>query len=127
MLGFFYSCRSKTNRHSTPMSDATAPLAAFLRVDKLGKVVMDVQLIPNTAKTQVDGLYGEPGKLALRVRLNAPPVDGKANEALIKWLAGELGISRTSIELVRGKTSRRKQLKLSAEVAAKADWQKLMP
>lgn len=109
------------------MSDATAPLAAFLRADKHGNVVMEVQLIPNAAKTHVGGLYGEPGQLALKVRLNAPPVDGKANEALIKWLTGQLGISRTSIELVRGKTSRRKQFKLSVETAAKADWRKLMP
>lgn len=109
-----------------PMPDTTAPLAAFLRVDKHGDVVMEVQLIPNASKTQVDGLHGEPGQLALRVRLNAPPVDGKANEALIKWLARELGISRTSIELVRGQTSRRKQFKLPADAAARADWQKLM-
>lgn len=82
-------------------------------------------MIPNAAKTQVDGLYGEGGQLALKIRLHAPPVDGKANEALIKWLAGQLGISKTSIELIRGKTSKRKQLKLSPEAAAKADWKNL--
>ena len=82
-------------------------------------------MIPNAARTQIDGLYGEGDQLALKIRLHAPPVDGKANEALIKWLAGQLGISRASVELIRGKKSRRKQLKLSPEAAAKADWQNL--
>jgi hypothetical protein len=50
MLGFFYSCRSKTNPQPMPMPDTTAPLAAFLRIDKLGDVVMEVQLIPNASK-----------------------------------------------------------------------------
>jgi uncharacterized protein (TIGR00251 family) len=108
------------------MPDTTAHLPTFLRIDKHGHVIMDVQLIPNAAKTQVDGLFGERGQLVLKVRLNAPPVDGKANDALIKWLTAQLGIPRTSIEVMRGKTSRRKRLKLSAEAAAKADWHKLI-
>ncbi|MES2942254.1 MAG: DUF167 domain-containing protein [Pseudomonadota bacterium] len=97
------------------------------RSDKNGDLILDVQVIPNAAKTQVDGLYEDGTRLALKIRLHAPPVDGKANEALLKWLAAQLGIPRKSIELIRGKTSKRKQLKLSAETAAKADWDKLAP
>ena len=81
--------------------------------------------MPNAAKTAADGLYGELGQQALKVRLNAPPVDGKANEALVRWLADALGIPKNSLEVVRGKTARRKQLKLSPETAAKADWNQL--
>lgn len=118
MPGFFCSFR--------PVRDTDLlPQTPYKRSDKNGDIILDVQVIPNAAKTQVDGLYGEGDQLALKIRLHAPPVDGKANEALIKWLAGQLGISKTSIELIRGKTSKRKQLKLSPEAAAKADWKKL--
>lgn len=119
MLGFFYG-RLRSMTTSNP--DPTMP---FVRTDRHGDVAIDIQVVPNAAKTQVDGLYGEQDPIALKVRLNAPPVDGKANEALLKWLAGQLGIPRKSLEVVRGQTSRRKQLRLSAEAAARADWHQL--
>ncbi len=100
----------------------------FVRADKSGGVIIDIQVMPNANKTQVDGLYGEDGvasPVALKLRLKAPPVEGKANEALIKWLASQLDIARNSLELVRGQTSRRKQIRLSAETAATATWQRL--
>lgn len=98
----------------------------FLRMDKHGDVILDIQVMPNAPKTVVYGLYGEPGQQALKVRLNAPPVDGKANNALLRWLADMLGIPRHSLEMVRGMTARRKHLKLASETAAKADWTQLM-
>lgn len=100
----------------------------FVHTDKSGHVIIDIQVMPNANKTQVDGLYGEgdPARpVALKLRLKAPPVDGKANEALIRWLASQLGMARNSLELVRGQTSRRKQIRLSAEAAATANWQQL--
>jgi uncharacterized protein (TIGR00251 family) len=45
---------------------------------------------------------------SLRVRVAAPPVDGKANDALLRLLARELGITPNSVRLVSGHTSRRK-------------------
>jgi uncharacterized protein (TIGR00251 family) len=104
----------------------TIPPIPFLRLDKHGDVLMDVHVIPNAGTTRIDGLYGEAGQSALRVRLNALSVEGKANEALIKWLAGQLGIPRKGMEVVRGKTSRQKQIKLSAELASQASWQNLL-
>ncbi len=101
-----------------------APLP-FVRAGRHGDVILDIQVIPNAAKTQIDGLYGEGDQVALKVRLNAPPVDGKANEALIRWLASELGIARNSLQVVRGHTSRRKQLSLTTEAAAGAKWTQL--
>ncbi len=76
--------------------------------------------MPNASQTKADGLYGEEGQKALRVRLHALPVDGKANEALVKWLSKELGIAQREITLVRGQTSRRKQLKIDRSVVAVA-------
>lgn len=67
-----------------------------------------VSVVPNAKRSGADGLHDG----ALRVRLAAPPVDGKANEALIEWVAESLGLPRRAVSLVRGQTSRRKWLAL---------------
>ncbi len=83
--------------------------------------------MPNASQTETDGLYGEEGQQALRVRLHALPIDGKANEALIKWLAKELDIAQRDISLARGQTSRRKQLRIDSSVVATARWERIIP
>jgi uncharacterized protein (TIGR00251 family) len=95
----------------------------FLRTEKDGGVIVDVHVMPNAPKTQIQGLHDN----ALRVRLKAPPVDGKANLALQAWLAKTLGIPRSAVELVRGDTARRKQLRVAADHVAAADWAQLTP
>ena len=106
---------------STPLPDLP-----FLRIEKNGDVLVDVHVVPNAAKTQAVGLHGEDSQQALRLRLNAPPVDGKANQALVKWLAGCLGVPQQAITLARGETSRRKQLRVSAAAAGRAGWEELV-
>ena len=75
-----------------------------MRSDPSGKsrhgdaVWLAVSVQPNAKRTAADGLHDG----ALRVRLCAPPVDGKANQLLIEWLAGELGLPKRAIQLVRG-------------------------
>ncbi len=103
------------------------PDAVFLAYDaKTGTCLLTVHVTPNAPKTKTDGLYGEPGQEALRVRLQALPVDGQANEALVKWLSKELGVAQRDITLVRGQTSRRKQLRVEAAAVAKARWERLL-
>ena len=97
------------------------PSRSYLRTDKNGDVLLDIHVIPNASRTQADGTHDG----ALRVRLHAPPVDGKANQALIAWSAESLGLAKTHIELVRGHTSKRKQLRVSARAAAQANWSAL--
>lgn len=97
------------------------PDLPFLRLQKDGAVLVEVHVMPNAAKTQLQGLHDG----ALRVRLHAPPVDGKANLALQAWLAQTLDIPKSAVELVRGSTSRRKQLRVAASHAAQAAWQQL--
>jgi uncharacterized protein (TIGR00251 family) len=63
-----------------------------------------VQVQPRASRSEVTGLHGE----ALRVRLQAPPVDGAANEALVAFLAESLGARRRDVRLVAGMTSRAK-------------------
>lgn len=94
------------------------PQTTYLRLEKTGTVIVDIHVIPNASHTQVDGEHDG----ALRVRLYAPPVDGKANLALIAWLARTLGLAKRDVELVRGQTSKRKQLRVSAAACIKAQW-----
>lgn len=109
------------------MPTRPSPNAVFLAHDaKTGACLLTVHVTPNAPKTRVDGLYEEPGQEALRVRLQALPVDGKANEALVKWLSKELGVAQRDITLVRGQTSRHKQLRLEAGAVAVARWERLL-
>ena len=104
------------------------PAAEFLRLDSTtSDVLIDSHVMPNATQTRTDGLYGEPSLQALKVRLKAAPVEGQANDALIKWLAKQLGLAQRDLVLVRGATSRRKQLRVSAAAAQRANWAVLIP
>jgi uncharacterized protein (TIGR00251 family) len=80
--------------------------------------VLDLSVQPGAKSTQVDGLHDR----ALRVRLAAPPVDGKANAALRDWLAAELRCPKRAVLLLRGEASRRKQVQLDLPEQAVATW-----
>lgn len=96
-------------------------LPPYLRRDADGSVWLQVHVIPNARQTRAEGLHDQ----ALRVRLLAPPVDGKANQALVQWVAAQLGIAKSQVAIVRGDTSKRKLLRIQAEGAARAHWQAL--
>ena len=82
--------------------------------------LLQVVVTPNAPHTRADGLHDG----CLRVRLAAPPVDGKANAALLAWLAAELGLPRRDVQLLRGDTARRKQFLIDAPVAEVHAWLK---
>lgn len=63
-----------------------------------------IQVQPRASKDEVAGLQGD----AIKIRLTAPPVDGAANEALVKFLAKTLGVRPADVEIVAGHSSRRK-------------------
>ena len=67
-----------------------------------------VRVVPRAAKEGVAGYEGG----VLRIRLNAPPVEGKANEALGRFLAKALGVSRGSVTLVAGEKGRSKIVRI---------------
>ena len=73
-----------------------------------------IHAVPGARRTEAAGSHGE----ALRVRLAAPPVDGKANAALIKWAAREFGVGRSQVELLHGASGRHKLLAVSFASAA---------
>lgn len=70
-------------------------------------VSLRLTISPGAKHTEVVGLYGQ----TLKVRVHAPPVDGKANEALLRWLAEQLGLPRQVFNLASGETSRCKKFK----------------
>jgi len=81
-------------------------------------VLLHISVMPNAKRTEVDGLHDG----ALRVRLAAPPIEGRANEALVAWLAKSLGVRRRDIELLRGESSRRKQVAIAVSHDVAARW-----
>lgn len=54
----------------------------------------------------------------LKLRLAAPPVEGRANEALVRWVADRLGVPLRAVDLVAGQTSRRKRLRVACALDA---------
>ena len=85
-------------------------------------VVLSLHIQPGARKTEVVGLHGT----ALKIRLAAPPVDGKANEALIEFLAGKLGVARQRVALIGGASSRAKRIRVD-DVAATFVCERLLP
>jgi uncharacterized protein (TIGR00251 family) len=84
-------------------------MVQWLRVGD-GRVTLTLHIQPGTKKTEVAGLHGD----ALKIRLAAPPVDGKANAALIEFVADRLGVAKSTVILKSGQTSRRKVLEVVA-------------
>lgn len=66
---------------------------------------------PGAKKTEIDGCHD--GRL--KVKLAGPPVDGKANKELIKFLAAHVGLSKSRVLLIRGTKSRKKEVLLKME------------
>jgi hypothetical protein len=70
--------------------------------------IVVVRVTPRAGRDEVVGWQGD----ELRVRLRAPPVDGRANAALVGLLASRLNVPPSSIELVSGATARVKRLRV---------------
>ena len=73
-----------------------------------GGVTLAVRAQPGAKKTAITGVYGEGDTAQLKIAVQAPPVEGRANEALIAFLAEAFGIPKRSVELVSGELSRSK-------------------
>jgi uncharacterized protein len=73
-----------------------------------GGVRLAVRAQPGAKKTAIIGIYGEADAAQLKIAVQAPPVEGRANDALIDFLAKTLDIPKRSVELVSGELSRSK-------------------
>ena len=75
-------------------------------------ILLKVYLQPKSSKNEVVGPYRD----GIKVKVTAPPIDGKANEALIRFLAKKFGIPPSCIEIIKGLHSREKTLRISTTV-----------
>jgi uncharacterized protein (TIGR00251 family) len=71
--------------------------------------VLAVTVVPRAARSSIEQLPDG----AIHVRVSAPPVDGAANAALLRFLAGVLDVPRSRLEIIRGASSRRKRINVS--------------
>ena len=83
-------------------------MSDWFRLAADGRITLTLHIQPGAKKTEFAGLHGD----ALKIRLAAPPVDGKANEALVKFVAETLKLPKSAVNLKSGQTSRRKVLEV---------------
>jgi uncharacterized protein (TIGR00251 family) len=82
-------------------SDSSSVLAEI-------KTDIQVKLLPRSSRAEIIGMENK----LLKVKVTSPPVDGKANKALIQLLAKTLGISKGRVEIISGKSSRLKTIRI---------------
>jgi uncharacterized protein (TIGR00251 family) len=84
-------------------------------VERKDGCTFHVRVQPRSRRDEVTGLHGD----ALKIRLKAPPIEGKANQALQKFLAKQLNVPPSAVEILTGHTSRQKRIHV-ADVSADA-------
>ncbi|SPE32882.1 conserved hypothetical protein [Burkholderiales bacterium] len=80
---------------------------------RAGELVLALHAQPGARRTAIGGAYGQ----RLKVALHAPPVDGKANDELLRYLVSELGLRRSQVRLLAGAASREKSVAIACEAA----------
>ena len=80
-------------------------MSGWYRKTKEGWLI-SVHAQPGAKKSAVAGLHGD----ALKIRIAAPPVEGKANDALAAFVAKAIGVPRRAVSIVKGESSREKLL-----------------
>jgi uncharacterized protein (TIGR00251 family) len=72
-------------------------------------ITLTLHVQPGAKRTEIAGLHGD----ALKIRLAAPPIEGRANEALLKFIAGIFSVPLRNVELQQGGQSRHKVVAVS--------------
>lgn len=91
-------------RASAPAGSCGVVSEGLVRTSKAG-APFDLRVSPGAAKNSVEGVYGEG---VIRLKISAPPVDGKANSETESFLAELLEVSRSRVSVVKGASSRDK-------------------
>ena len=77
--------------------------------EKDGFLILNLRVVPRASKDAIQGRLGD----ALKVRIQAPPVEGKANAYLVKFLSKHWKIPRRNIEILTGETGRNKRIRIT--------------
>ena len=89
-----------------------------------GAIRLAVQITPNAKKTEVIGVLDD----ALKLKLQAQPIEGKANEALVKFLSKALDVPRSAVTITHGQTNKKKLIEVvSATLTTEEVERRLMP
>jgi uncharacterized protein len=84
--------------------------------DTPGGCLIQLKVIPRAPQTMIDGMRGG----ALLVKLSAPPVEGQANESLLRFMASICDVPRRAVSLTRGEKSRQKVVRVNHMTRAEA-------
>src|ERR1035437_5580529 len=93
------------------MNRSDLPFLTSLKND----LILCVYIQPHASKNQICGIQGE----ELKIRLTSPPVDGAANKLCKEFLAELFDVSKSSVEIISGETSRQKRVKISSNEPAR--------
>ncbi|MCR6544541.1 DUF167 domain-containing protein [Dehalobacterium formicoaceticum] len=77
--------------------------------EKDGNVILKVKVQPRASKNELAGILGD----AVKLRITAPPVEGEANKAVIRFFARLFKLPQTSVQIISGDTSRNKVVELT--------------
>jgi uncharacterized protein (TIGR00251 family) len=91
----------------------------MLRADSAG-VTLAVRARPGAKRTAIAGIYGEGPSAQLKIAVNAPPLEGRANAALIEFLAKMFGLPKNAVEILSGEIARSKVFRLRGVRMARA-------
>ena len=86
-----------------------------------GGVTLAVRVQPGAKKTAVVGVYSDGAAAQLKIAVQAPPIEGRANLAVIAFLAEMFSLSRRSVEFISGESSRSKVFLLRGITLAKVE------
>ena len=95
---------------TTQASSTSTP--SWLRPHPQGCTV-SVRVQPGAKRNAIIGIYGEGEQTALKIAIQAPPIEGRANEALIAFLAELCNVPKSRVEILSGQSSRSKSVLLN--------------
>jgi uncharacterized protein (TIGR00251 family) len=78
----------------------------------MDEILVKVYLQPKASKNEIVGPYRD----GIKIRVTAAPVEGRANEVLLRFLAKELGVPPSSVEIIRGHRSREKLIRIGVSL-----------
>ncbi len=81
-------------------------------------LTLQLHLQPRAKKNEIVGPYGD----ALKIRITTPPVDGRANADLVKFLAHQFGVSQRQVQLLTGESCRHKRVAITSPGKLPAPW-----